>query len=138
VVRRIAATLALCFIATPALAQERWVIHDTEKNEFTFRWAPSTGPVYGYEVCVDYGSYERQCYGTIETEYTFIPYDWVTWFIEVRGMDILDDYGDWSPRSTLFNINPSPADINFDGGVGGADFDGLINEWGEVAWEVLE
>lgn len=131
-VKETIAALALGLAAAPGLAQERTVFYDTERTEFRFKWAPAPGPVTGYEVCLDYG-WTRACYGTLESEYTVIPLEWHTWRVQVRGHDEGYRCGEWSEWSNFFNVNPNPADVNFDGGVGTADHAIISSEWGKAA-----
>ena len=129
----------LTLLAGATSAQEstvRVVFINTERTEWTFRWVPATGPVYGYECCIEYPTRDiRHCAGSADTEHTFTPDWWWTWRIQVRAMDEFISYGHWSDYSYLFNINPNLADSDYDGGVGITDLGILTDEWGEVAGE---
>ena len=122
---------ALAVLASGAAAQEIYIIRNPEVNEFRFRWTPASGVVVGYQVCIEYAESE-DCSATITTEAVVTPIEWRTWFIRVRALGLSGEYGGWSAPSILFNVNPNPADIDLDGGVGINDYNILSREWGNT------
>jgi len=133
-VRGALAAITACLIAGAASSEDWRTVVTTEEvaKPFTFRWAAATGSIVGYEACIDYGLQGRYCTGVVETEFTVTPFEWYTWNIQVRATDGTI-FGDWSEPSIYFSLNPNPADIDFDGGVGMSDFGILMQEWGYAA-----
>ena len=108
----------------------------SDQTEFEFVWDASTGAVAGYEACIETQDGSRSCYDTPTNRYTFTPPQWKTWFVQVRAFsENKASMSIWSDPSYLFNVNPNPADLNYNGMVDGNDFVNFINEWGKHADE---